>query len=148
MKAISLWQPWASAVAIGAKNYETRSWRTSFRGTLAIHAAKKRSPAGKVFFTQHHAVFARAGIHYFEDLSFGCVLLTCQLGDCVATEVLRGSISDTELAFGDYSDGRFAWRLVDVQRLATPVPARGAQGFWRWDANALRSSASRQGRGM
>ena len=35
MKAISLWQPWASAVALGSKRVETRSWSTSYRGPLA-----------------------------------------------------------------------------------------------------------------
>lgn len=43
MKALSLTQPWASLVAVGAKRIETRSWRTSYRGPLAIHAAKLRS---------------------------------------------------------------------------------------------------------
>lgn len=41
MKAITLWQPWASLLACGAKGYETRSWATSYRGQIAIHAAKK-----------------------------------------------------------------------------------------------------------
>lgn len=41
MKAITLWQPWASLIAIGAKKYETRSWKTNYRGPIAIHAAKK-----------------------------------------------------------------------------------------------------------
>lgn len=41
MKAISLWQPWASLVAVGAKKIETRSWATKYRGSLAIHATKK-----------------------------------------------------------------------------------------------------------
>jgi hypothetical protein len=41
MKAITIWQPWASLLAIGAKKYETRSWPTKYRGTIAIHAAKK-----------------------------------------------------------------------------------------------------------
>jgi activating signal cointegrator 1 len=41
MKAISLWQPWASAVAVGAKRVETRSWATGYRGPLAIHAARR-----------------------------------------------------------------------------------------------------------
>ena len=41
MKALSLTQPWASLVAIGAKQIETRSWSTPYRGTMAIHAAKK-----------------------------------------------------------------------------------------------------------
>ncbi|TRU31740.1 MAG: ASCH domain-containing protein [Microcystis aeruginosa Ma_QC_B_20070730_S2] len=41
MKAISLWQPWASLVANGLKLYETRGWPTKYRGVLAIHAAKR-----------------------------------------------------------------------------------------------------------
>lgn len=41
MKCISLWQPWASLMSIGAKKIETRSWTTSYRGWLAIHASKK-----------------------------------------------------------------------------------------------------------
>jgi activating signal cointegrator 1 len=44
MKAISLWQPWASLIACGAKPYETRSWappRKLIGATIAIHAAKK-----------------------------------------------------------------------------------------------------------
>lgn len=46
MKAISLWQPWASAIAVGAKRYETRSWPavaggTLYSGWLAICASKR-----------------------------------------------------------------------------------------------------------
>lgn len=40
MKALTVTQPWASLIAIGAKRIETRSWRSSYRGPLAIHAAK------------------------------------------------------------------------------------------------------------
>jgi activating signal cointegrator 1 len=40
VKALTLTQPWASLVAVGAKVIETRSWSTSYRGPLAIHAAK------------------------------------------------------------------------------------------------------------
>lgn len=41
MKALSLWNPWASLMAVVAKKIETRSWPTSYRGATAIHAAKK-----------------------------------------------------------------------------------------------------------
>ena len=44
MKAISLWQPWASLIACGAKPFETRHWappRELIGQTIAIHAAKK-----------------------------------------------------------------------------------------------------------
>lgn len=42
MKALTLWQPWASLVALGAKRIETRSWSTTYRGPLAIHAAARK----------------------------------------------------------------------------------------------------------
>ena len=38
IKLISLWEPWATLMAIGAKRIETRSWRTPYRGWLAIQA--------------------------------------------------------------------------------------------------------------
>ena len=40
MKVLSLWQPWATLMAIGAKKIETRHWYTRYRGPLVIHAAK------------------------------------------------------------------------------------------------------------
>jgi len=42
MKALTLWQPWASLIAVGAKRIETRSWSTKYRGPLAIHAAARK----------------------------------------------------------------------------------------------------------
>ena len=40
MKAITVWQPWATLLGTGQKHNETRSWRTSYRGEILIHAAK------------------------------------------------------------------------------------------------------------
>ena len=42
MKVLTLHQPWASLIAVGAKTLETRSWSTKYRGPLAIHAGKAR----------------------------------------------------------------------------------------------------------
>lgn len=36
MKAITIWQPWASLLAYGGKQFETRSWATSYRGPMDI----------------------------------------------------------------------------------------------------------------
>lgn len=47
MKAITLTQPWATLVAIGAKRIETRPWSTKYRGPLAIHAGKGIGPVGR-----------------------------------------------------------------------------------------------------
>lgn len=46
MKAITLHQPWASLIAVGAKRIETRSWSTRYRGPLAIHAGMRHPPTG------------------------------------------------------------------------------------------------------
>ncbi|KQO04623.1 hypothetical protein ASF12_13925 [Paenibacillus sp. Leaf72] len=43
MKAITIIQPWATLIAIGAKQYETRGWSTKHRGALAIHAGSQKS---------------------------------------------------------------------------------------------------------
>jgi hypothetical protein len=41
MKALTLHQPWASLIAVGAKRIETRSWSTRYRGRILIHAGAK-----------------------------------------------------------------------------------------------------------
>ena len=46
MKALTLYQPYASLIAVGAKTIETRSWGTSYRGGLLIHAGKKCDSPG------------------------------------------------------------------------------------------------------
>jgi hypothetical protein len=39
---------------------------------------------------------------------------------------------DDQRPFGDFTPGRFAWLLDNIQRLDPPIPARGRQGFWEW----------------
>ncbi len=39
MEYLSLHQPWATLLLLGAKRYETRSWRTDYRGPLLIHTS-------------------------------------------------------------------------------------------------------------
>lgn len=41
MKALSVRQPWAWLIVEGHKPLENRTWRTSHRGNLQIHAAKE-----------------------------------------------------------------------------------------------------------
>jgi hypothetical protein len=134
IKALSLTQPWGTLVASGAKRIETRSWKTSYRGPLAIHAAKglpKDTLA--LFFTEPFAsTLRRNGIKHPSDMPRGAIVATCTLVDCIPTESIRGSLSENELAFGDYSDGRWAWVLEDVQALSQPVPVKGALGLWEW----------------
>ncbi len=40
MKFLTIRQPWAQLIAVGAKHIETRPFSTKYRGPLAIHAGK------------------------------------------------------------------------------------------------------------
>jgi hypothetical protein len=41
-------------------------------------------------------------------------------------------VSGNEYQYGYYSEGRFAWALIDVKRLPTPIPAKGQLGLWNY----------------
>lgn len=137
MKALSLWQPWASLIAIGAKRIETRSWDTLYRGPVAIHAAKKwdkrlmeiaRSFAFDTTLRPKSLAVDRSGV---TALPFGCIVAT---GRLVRVERITFGyvrhLDPLEAEFGDYTPGRFAFHFEDVRALQTPIPYRGAQGLF------------------
>lgn len=131
MKTITLTQPWASLVATGAKQIETRSWNTGYRGPLAIHAAKGIPRSAYEWAFDMAGILTKRGIDWkLEALPRGMVLATCRLVDVVPTTSVQPSL--VEDLFGDFSPGRFAWLLADVQPLAVPILARGSLGLWEW----------------
>lgn len=139
MKALTLWQPWASLIAWGEKQYETRSWPTSHRGLLAIHAGKQSEIAELLALNSFYPeAFARHGFSPDVPLPAGVMLCIVRLVDCCKTENLTRNalpglrISQAEEMFGDYSSGRFAWKMEIVEVFNEPIPARGAQGLWDW----------------
>ena len=151
MKTISLWQPWASAIAAGVKMVETRSWGTSYRGPLAIHAAKRWTAAEERFWIEHvyaldgsdtESAFANIGIVTSNQLPLGMIVATCELYDCVSTNLdpengLPHECAPDEYEWGDFSLNRFAWFLRNVKPLKTPVPYTGRQGFFDWQPPSL-----------
>lgn len=145
MKAISLWNPWAAAVAYGLKRFETRSWPTSYRGPLAIHAAKTEDYVHLLPELLREAGIEGAFPHL--PMEFGAVIATCELVDCVPAAAIGGSLNKKELAFGDFTPGRFAWRLENVARFSRGIRVRGAQGLFEVDLSttpATRPQAARQ----
>lgn len=129
VKALSLWQPWASLIAVGAKKIETRHWSTSHRGPLAIHAAKTR--AGFESAVSIRSEYLQlCGYCYDAEMPTGVLLCVVDLVDCVSTENLVGKISEQERAFGNYQVGRFGWIMENVRVLPTPVAYRGRQGIF------------------
>lgn len=149
LRVLSLWQPWATLMAIGAKRWETRSWATKYTGLVAIHASKRntreiRELAGR-------GPFAEALGDLAAQLPFGKVVAIGRLFRCHAAEDIGGEMERRlmtnagneepdviqqltayrrELAFGDYAPGRFAWQFVEVQPLRFPIPLRASQGLF------------------
>lgn len=141
MKALSLTQPWATLVAIRAKRYETRSWRSQHLGRIAIHAAKgfplsARELCLPTLSGGVHNPFAaplrNAGYVAPSDLPLGAIVAVCDIAGYFSTARLADieGLSERERAFGDYSVGRWAWRLENVIQLKSPVPCGGALGLW------------------
>jgi activating signal cointegrator 1 len=141
IKALPLWQPWASLVASGAKRVETRGYAPQRLGLrcgqrLAIHACKTDrdlwlcGPDGPDEFTLHIPF----GFPDWDDLPLGAIVATCVLDR--AREITAESAAHLErhnpqeFAFGHYAPGRWAWVLRDVERLSRPVPFRGSQGVF------------------
>lgn len=132
MKALTLTQPWASLVAIGAKGWETRSWGTSYRGPLAIHAGGSFPAWARDFHEEMAEVYEQiAG----RPLPRGAIVATCRLVEVVRIPLTHPfAPSECEDRLGDWSPGRFAWRLEDVVPRDPPVLAKGALGLWEWNA--------------
>lgn len=136
MKILSLWQPWATLIALGEKTIETRSWGTSYRGPIAIHAAAKWAGAATMAHGEPFRSVLRAhGIHGPEQLPLGAIVCVTKLVDCIPTDglealqaILRGGTYEKQ--FGDYTPGRRAWILArPAIRLDPPIPYKGTQGL-------------------
>lgn len=159
MKAISLWQPWASLVALGGKTIETRCWSTKYRGDIAIHSAAKL-PVKWLGASRHERVFRdeladvlnvrrdsddRGGMHVdsaIRALPYGQILCIVRLVGIEETELVRDTVSDRERAFGNYDDGRYAWFMELREVFAEPIPAKGNRMLWNWEAGTGKQEVS------
>lgn len=146
MKLITLWEPWASLMAIGAKRIETRHWYTPYRGWIAIHAAKGGLSKRELLDTCGDSPFAEAlrgnvslGIDGFA-FPFGKIVAVANLVDCKMFVDLNPRVEkslppgymlpppEPELSFGDYTQCRYGLITENVFRLPQPIPFKSRQG--------------------
>ena len=132
MKAISLWQPWASLWVSPRKVHDTRHWQTSHRGWLAIHAAKRIE--NEVDLALNDLLVDELGKNWATTLPQGAIVGAINLVDVVPAERVFGEHMDAaeveDLLGGDFSEGRYAWRRSEFFRLREAVPFVGKQGFF------------------
>lgn len=138
VRCISLWQPWASLMACGAKWLETRGWDTKVRGMIHIHAAKTTKGLECAHAIDDldtarriKAMEEALGVPCDEwetALPFGQIIARGVLDHTLPTE-LAAYRMPSQIPFGDFTPGRFAHFYQDLEPI-TPIPCRGKQGFF------------------
>ena len=127
MKATTLYQPYATAIMLGYKKIETRSWLTHYRGRIAIHSAARIPPWVREFIEKE-----RMQGRCLQELPLGAIVGFVTLTDVRMTEEVADEISDLEKRYGDYTTGRWAWMLSDITPLKRSIPTKGARMIWEW----------------
>lgn len=119
MKAITLWQPWASLIADGLKQIETRPRAWGYEGVIAIHAGLLVDPVA----CQRFGYAA-------ETIPRGAVLAIAYKSPSLQ---FPHALCPPDI-YGDFRPGRYGYPLMNISKLAAPLAAKGKQGFWEWVA--------------
>lgn len=156
MKALTIYQPWASLIMCRAKPHEFRGWDYSKRfpsmvgERIVIHASVRPIRLVEILDLRNRLRDGTTGL--IPDLALPLLerILDApkgrgvlELGAGLGTAILGKPVSVTEMAKGtvlqdsdriDHS--LFGWPMMDVQPFPEPVIVNGAQGFWNWRAAA------------
>jgi hypothetical protein len=162
LKVLTVWQPWASLIAIGAKPFEFRGWtppKSLVGQRIAIQAGARKMDGAEVqllrqqLSTRPWATCLREEIaRPFLDKILGGEIDPV-LGAIVCTAVLGMPRNGLEIAVGfgmprgllpNDSDrdehANFGWPLSDIQVVMPPVPFRGKQGWGEVSDDLLESA--------
>lgn len=127
MKVLSIIEPFATLICQKKKYVETRSYKTSYRGELYIHASLTSIDDKN-----------KELINLLDDKEVNCgyIICKCKLVDCIymtseyVEKVKRNNYN--EYICGIYEEGRYAWVLDDIEPLDEKIRARGSLGIWNY----------------
>lgn len=123
MKVITIREPFATLIKDKVKLYETRSWKTNYRGEIYIHAAKARSKA------------SNASTYLKSQENPEHIICKCILKDCIYMDedfINEVKKNKEEYNSGRYEVGRYAWQLEVIEVLEEPIYAKGQLGIWNF----------------
>lgn len=130
MKALTIRQPWAGAIAHQTKRVENRTWKLPAKhegARILIHAGAQPDRHAQVYgehldvYSAIVAIATITGCHFDNDNQVCCSYWA--------------------------QPGLYHWQLADVIALPEPVPAKGALGFWTPDDDTV-NAALRQETGV
>lgn len=117
MKALTLYQPWASLIADRRKPTETRPRPWNYIGPVAIQAGQQIDRDACIRFGYNTDTIPR-----------GVVVCVVWKYGCVRFPSPQAPPDD----YGNYAAGRYGYLLKEAVKFPTPVPAKGSQGIWEW----------------
>ena len=124
MKVLTVKEPWASLIINGYKKYEFRSWKTSFRGKVLIHAGKSVEKNNLALFNDYNL-----------DYSFGYIIGEVELEDCILIDdkIQEELERSNKLVYGRSKHvGLYAWKLGNIVKYKKKdrIKVNGKLGLW------------------
>lgn len=147
VRIITLWQPWATLLALGIKQNETRPRAANYapEDPVLIHAACAKDAGWRracdLKTSVYHRCLDMAGIGSYNELPFGAIVGEFKVQEFVTSHggYVRNSayigndsvVSGIEFLLGDYEKGRSIWLGTDHRQLAESVPYKNGQGYYQ-----------------
>jgi hypothetical protein len=146
MRALTIYQPWASLIIAGVKPYEFRDhdrWvRRHVGERVVIHAGLALIKSERWRETRRYpelttapgdperarALLARPLRSFLRGVGLG----TVEIGEPVRCTRLPELVAIAEQLGFEISPSKWAWPLLDPRPFDVPVPCRGGRGFWSW----------------
>ncbi len=129
MKVLSIQEPFATMIMNHDKVIETRSWKTTYRGRLYIHASSSK----KIPNYCDYEIIKEYSDHH--TMHYGEIICSCTLVDCVLMDkdfIRKIKNNSKEYSYGLYEEGRYAWILENIE-VIDPISIRGHLGLWNYD---------------
>lgn len=136
MKALTIMQPYASAIIAGHKRFETCKWKPGKTKNFILHAGRKEVNAIDNRFIQQRVDNWPMGYQLPTGKALGIVrIIKCFDALDVYHDQLNPNPSpatELELQLGNYNGLHFAWELEVVEVFDKPIDTIGQQRFWNW----------------
>lgn len=115
MKALSFRQPWADLIIQGKKRLDLRTWKTSYRGPLAVYASLSVEKEACRGFNIDPG-----------ELTAGAVIGTVDLVDVIKLdEAAFLARAGEHLHTRSFREPMYGWELANPRPLVEPKPAKG-----------------------
>lgn len=136
IRVLSIKEPHATLLLTPCKNFETRSWATSYRGEIYLHASQSVPSyrTDRDMWDRVLKLYAKEEERTGKPLLLhkGLIYAKATLVDCVEmTAENIAALDQDEIDAGYYTPGRYMWVLKDVTPI-DPIPAKGHLGIWKY----------------